>query len=179
MTHGSYYDSRIKNSLTESFDISLKRAFQLIHILVLFFNEINQIKRYVHIWAIFISVECKRTFPERDKLSPLLFHFQSFWSRSRLKRAPPENVQLDFISLLTSGTSSQTGLALCWSTLARSGLPQWGSICGRWHYWSRMIACCLLHWSKNYFNDQNESFFIRDKYSHLAICLRLLESHYW
>ena len=112
-----------KNSLTESFEISLKRAFQLIHMLVLFFNEINQIKRYGHIWAIFISVECKRTFPERDKLSPLLFHFQSFRSRSRLKRAPLENVQLDFISLLTSGTSSQTGLALCWSTLARSGLP--------------------------------------------------------
>ena len=54
---------------------------------------------------------------------------------------------------------------------------QWGSISARWLYWSRMIACCLLHKPKKYFDKQNESFFIRDKYSHLAICLRLMEPH--
>ena len=42
-----------------------------------------------------------------------------------------------------------------------------------WCHRSRMIACCELHEPKNIFDMQYESFYIRDKYSHLAICLHL------
>ena len=73
------------------------------------------------------------------------------------------------------GSVFESNLRDCWLHILLRRDDEWGSICGRWRYWSRVIACCLLHWSKNYFVDQNESFFIRDKYSHLAICLPLME----
>ena len=47
-----------------------------------------------------------------------------------------------------------------------------------WRYWSRMIARRVLHWPKKYFVKQYESFFFWDKCSHLAIYLRLMETHY-
>ena len=44
--------------------------------------------------------------------------------------------------------------------------------------WSWMIACCVTQYQKNILTDeQYEAFLIRDKYSHLAICLRLMEPH--
>ena len=48
----------------------------------------------------------------------------------------------------------------------------------RWRYWSRLIACCILH-EPNFFKYVcYESFFIGDKYSHLAIFLRLMNPHW-
>ena len=42
-----------------------------------------------------------------------------------------------------------------------------------------MKACYILHEPKNNFDEQYESFFIRHKYSHLTICLHLMEPHSW
>ena len=41
-----------------------------------------------------------------------------------------------------------------------------------------MKACCVLHKQKKTFDEQYESFFIQDMYSHLAICLHLMDPHF-
>ena len=46
----------------------------------------------------------------------------------------------------------------------------------RWRYWSRMLACCVLLYSRKYFINDSETFFIRDKYCPLTVCLHLMES---
>ena len=54
---------------------------------------------------------------------------------------------------------------------------EWGCIIARWHYWSRILACCILNKSKTKLLEENEAFFIQDKYSHLAVCLHMIQPH--
>ena len=48
---------------------------------------------------------------------------------------------------------------------------------GGWHYCSRMLACCVFHYSTNFFVKQNSFFFIQDKYCHLTLGLHLIQSN--
>ena len=54
---------------------------------------------------------------------------------------------------------------------------QWGCIIARWHYWSRMLVCCVFNKSKTNLLEENDAFFIRDKYSHLAVYLHVIQPH--
>ena len=36
---------------------------------------------------------------------------------------------------------------------------QWGSVRYRWHYWSRVIVCCVFHYTKIFFYQSNETIF--------------------
>ena len=53
----------------------------------------------------------------------------------------------------------------------------WGCIIARWRYWSWMLACCIFNKSKTNLLEENNAFFIRDNYSHLALCLHVIQPH--
>ena len=51
---------------------------------------------------------------------------------------------------------------------------QWGCIIARWHYWSQML---VFNKSKTNLLEENDAFFIWVKYSHLAVCLHVIQPH--
>ena len=54
----------------------------------------------------------------------------------------------------------------------------WGCITDRWRYLSRMLECCVFNKSKTNLLDENDALFIRDKYSHLAVSLHVIQPHW-
>ena len=63
-------------------------------------------------------------------------------------------------------------LLLCALSLLR------GCIITRWRNLSWMLACCIFNKSHTNLFEENAAFFIRDKYSHLAVCLHLIQPHW-